>query len=78
MKRYYLPNKDIEVNGHRLTVTTGGTVYLNETGTLLKLDSLWMERLHQLCVSLPDGGMVRLKPSHGEMKVITRGLGIYV
>lgn len=77
MKRYYFRNRDVEVDGRCLSITAGGTVYLNDAGIQVKLDSLWLERLRQMCVSLPDGSMVRLKTRRDGVAVVKRGLGIY-
>lgn len=70
MKRYYYPNRTVKTEGYTLEVSTGGTVYYREEGALRTLDSLWLQRIGVLLVTLPNGNMVRLKPGKDGIKVV--------
>lgn len=76
MKRYYFQNAMVNVNGHRLQVTSGGTVYEETEHGVIRRDALYLRKLRQLCVSLPEG-QIRLKATRRGVKVVDKGLGLY-
>lgn len=72
MRRQYIPNlivrtKEFEGRSYRLEVTSSGTVYLREGEgcPMRRLDSVWLESIGRLSVSLPDGRDVRFVPTPG-------------
>lgn len=77
MKRFYIPNRNIKAKGYTLKITSGGTVYHDDRGTFRRLETMWLKKLRQLSVILPDESEVRLKPMReGGIEVVEQGLGL--
>lgn len=63
MKRYYFKNREIDINGFHLSITTNGATYHVDKGTYRRLDAIWFGKLGYLAVTLPDETTVKLRPT---------------
>ena len=70
MKRYYYPNQIVKYKEHTLSITTGGSVYLVDSGVFKLLDSIWLPHTRVIDVSMPDGTELRLKQTKRGLEVI--------
>ena len=69
MKRYYRENQTIKYKDYIIDISPTGQVYLNDYGTMKKLDSFYFPKSRSLSISLPGNHEIRVRRIKGELEI---------